>query len=100
MIECFFRAVTSKDCIELGTILLIDGVIVVALSSFNEKLEYEDDICAVVLNRRDYKVINTAFTSIDIQEDDNIFMLGWLTLVSLPYLKKKMLQIVSLLVIR
>ena len=66
-----FRAVTSKDCVELGTILLVDGVIVVALSSFNEKLEYEDDICAVVLNRRDYKVINTAFTSIDVPEDDN-----------------------------
>ena len=84
-----FRAVTSKDCIELGTILLVDGVIVVALSSFNEKLEYEEDICAVVLNSRDYKVINTAFTSIDIPEDDNFIYVKVANSGEIAILKEK-----------
>lgn len=89
MDRMLFRAVTSKDCVELGTILLVDGVIVVALSSFSEKLEYEDDICAVVLNRRDYKVINTAFTSIDVPEDDNFIYVKVANSGEIAILKEK-----------
>lgn len=84
-----FRAVTSKDSIELGTVLLVDGVIVVALSSFNEKLEYDDEICAVVLNHRNYKVINTAFTIIDIPEDDNFIYVKVANSGEIAILKEK-----------
>ena len=61
-----FRAVTSKDCVELGTILLVDGVIVVALSPFN-----------------------TAFTSIDIPEDDNFIYVKVANSGEIAILKEK-----------
>ena len=56
-----FRRSKDKTEVSLGSIILLNGVIAVALGSFGEKLEYDSNTCTVTIDYKDYKVLDSGF---------------------------------------
>ena len=56
-----FRRSKDKTEVSLGSIVLLNGIVAVALGSFEENLEYDSSTCTVKIGYKDYKVLDSSF---------------------------------------